>query len=599
MFRHIRTLRKKLMLTVLLLLFIPMVIVIFIAQTRSQSVIRKQSLTLGTNLVKSGAERLNTSCESLDDIYKSIYLNENFREYLQNINQENDALKNRNDTEELKSIFLSSLSSRSDIFSIIYIDNHDRLIYATRTEAGSYTDYHSCDLPESYHTCILPNDKRREEAILLPTHKHMPLRNTFSSSPPYVYAIARQIVNTEGLFERIGTMFITIDLSDFDRMAELILPDSSSIVFVCDQDGQVIYDSSNTSLMKNIFEDDLLFTDGEAQHEIMYNGTPHVMVSAQSDKTGWYVIMLTPQSAFFANAMSVSSAILTTSILAMVVSVIVTTLASSAISKPVERLADAMDETQLRHLDHRVEVVGQDEIARLGHSFNALLDKLDLAIKNEYETAIQQKNAEIRALQAQMNPHFLYNVLQSISALAILHNTPKIATIATALGSTMRYNISGKEPMVSLRDEILHVENYLTIQKIRLDERFHYEINVPEYVMEYSVPRVSIQPMVENAIIHGFDNLEGTGNISITAWEEGKQLIVEVADDGQGIPDEILKKLQISLTDSNVETNSKSIGISNLNSRIRLMFGEKGCLSIDSEEGTGTVIRITIPIIRR
>ena len=283
-------------------------------------------------------------------------------------------------------------------------------------------------------------------------------------------------------------------------------------------------------------------------------------------------------------------------VFALILIAVVTAVASGAISRPVEQLAEAMDETQLRHLNQRVTVTGSDEIARLGNSFNTLMDKLELAIYNEYETALQQKNAEIRALQAQMNPHFLYNVLQSMAAMADLHQIPELSVMAAALGKTLRYNISGKEPLVTLRDEIAHAENYLTIQKIRFGDRLHDQVNVPEYVMDHLVPRVSIQPMVENAIIHGFESSGQTGNISISAWEEKRQLIIEVADDGRGIPEDQLAALQAALEENSGLAENQGIGIQNLNTRLRLLYGAAGTLTIDSEEGTGTVVHIIIPV---
>lgn len=596
MFRHIHSLRKKLMLTVSLLLAVPMAIVILIAQTRSQSVIREQSLSLHTNLVKTGAERLDTSCMRLDDIYRSIYLNENFRAYLKTCGQDATAAERRSDTELLKKIFLSSLSSRSDLFSIIFIDDYGQLIYATRNEAGSYADYRSCELPVEYLDCIEAEEDRRGKATLLSTAPHMPLRNLMQSTPSYVYAASRQIVNTESHFEPVGIMFITIDLSDLEQLSALILPDSTSILFVCDEEGRVIYDSSGTMLMQTLPAEVMAFSDGQAQHEIAYQGSPYVMASARSAYSGWYVLMLTPQSVFSADAMAVSSALFAAAVFALIIIALVTAVASGAISRPVERLAEAMDETQLRHLNQRVTVTGSDEIARLGNSFNTLMDKLELAIYSEYETALQQKNAEIRALQAQMNPHFLYNVLQSMAAMADLHQVPELSVMATALGKTLRYNISGKEPLVTLRDEIAHTENYLTIQKIRFGDRLHDQVNVPEYVMDHLVPRVSIQPMVENAIIHGFERSGQTGNISISAWEEKGQLVIEVADDGQGIPVDQLAALQASLEESSGPMENQRIGIQNLNTRLRLLYGAAGTLTIDSEEGAGTVVHITIPV---
>lgn len=599
MFRKISSLRRKLLVTVLLLLSIPMIIVVIIAQARSRSVISEQSLALSTNLVSTGAERLDTSCARLNDIYRSIYLNDGFREYLRDFGSVKSSAEKLTENERLKSIFLSSLSSRSDIFSIIYVDSSGQLTYATRTEAGSYSDYGVCGLPASYRECIEADELWREKAVLLPTSVHMPLRNEVSSSPTYVYAIGRQIVNTESQFERIGTMFITIDLSDLEQMRRLIQPDSSTLIFICDDNGRVIYDSSGEYIAETLPGEVSSVVGMGSGRDILFNGAHYVMASSKSENTGWYVLMLTPQSVFSADAMSVSSAILTAAVLALIVISIITALASSAISKPVEQLADAMDETRLRHLDRRVPVTGNDEIARLGNSFNSLMDKLDASIQNEYDAALQQKSAEIRALQAQMNPHFLYNVLQSMASMATLHNVPELATMAAALGSTMRYNISGREPFVSLRDEITHVENYLTIQKIRFGDRLNYEINVPEYVMDRQVPRVSIQPMVENAVIHGFDGREHAGNISISAWEENEAIIVEVADDGKGIAADALRSLQESLSCSPGNGDSGGIGIKNLNSRLRLLYGSDASLTVESEEETGTVVQIRIPNKRR
>lgn len=599
MFKHIQTLKNKLMITVMLLLAIPMTIVIIIAQNRSQVVIREQSLTLSTNLVKTGAERIDTSCAGLNDILRAIYLNDGVRDYLRNVGKNGSYTERRNDTEQLKSIFLSSVSSRSDIFSIIFVDEQNQLIYATKNEAGSYVDYHQCSLPEDYLACIETSDIWREKGVFLPTNEHMPLRHVIQNSPSYVYAFVRQVVNTEGHFERVGTIFITVDLSDFAQMAQLIQPkNNSSVVYVCDQNGQVVYDSTGTMLMQHLPSDVLVFMDGSSQHEVSYDGNSYVMASAQSASTGWYVLMMTPQSVFSADAMSVSSAILTAALIALLLIAVFTTFASSAISKPVEQLADAMDETQLRHLDHRVEVTGQDEIARLGRSFNSLMDKLAVSIENEYDTTLQQKDAEIRALQAQMNPHFLYNVLQSMASMATLHHVPELATMATALGSTMRYNISGTGPLITLRDEIAHVENYLTIQKLRFGDRLQYDINVPEYVMDFSVPRVSVQPMAENSILHGFENQNRTGNISINSWQDEQLLIIEVADDGQGMSEDALNQLRASLSSNAKCEGQNGIGLRNLNSRLSLLYGSHSSLSIDSEEGVGTIVRITIPAKR-
>ena len=388
-------------------------------------------------------------------------------------------------------------------------------------------------------------------------------------------------------------------ISAFEKLAELIRPGDDSRVCVCDETGRLVFDSAGAASGETLPEEILCFSDGEPQHELTSGGVSYAMASARAEKAGWYVLILTPQSEFSAGAMSVSSAILTAAVAALILIAVVTAIASRVISQPVKELADAMDETQLRDLSYRVTVSGADEIARLGNSFNALMDKLERSLAGEYEAALQQQKAEIRALQAQMNPHFLYNVLQSMASMAAVRHMSDLASMATALGSTMRYTISGNEPLVSLREELSYVENYLTIQKLRFGERLHAEIDVPEYVMGCAVPRVSIQPLVENAILHGLEQREKPGTIRIGAWTAGDRLTIEVTDDGQGMTEEELAQLRSALYALSPAEERRGIGLRNLYMRLRLLYDETAQLTLDSEEGIGTVAQIVIPMERR
>lgn len=588
------------MTTTMLLLAVPMMIVAAIAQYQSQSVIREQSLTLNTRLAEAGVEKLETSSAQLDDIYRSIYLNKNFCSYLSNHTRVVSYSQSMNDANLLENIFLSSLSSRSDLYSIIYIDNEGHLTYATRDEGGYYSDYRTCGLSEGYTKLVEHRDGWTGGLRLLPTDTHMPLRNVRSSTPLYVYTAARRIVNTEDSFEPMGVMFITIDLSDLARLADLILPDQSSTVYICNAEGKVIYDSSGKFTAGSLPSNLSAYLDGEAKREVVMNGKGYIMVSAKAEDLDWYVLTLIPEAVYTADAMSVSVAILAAAAIALLIAALVTTFTSGTISQPVEQLAEAMADTGIRHLNRRVKVYGSDEIARLGKSFNTLMDHLNTSIQNEYEMELRQKDAAIRALQAQMNPHFLYNVLQSIASMAVLREIPEIATMSNALGRILRYNIKGATTLATVRDETEHVVNYLSIQKIRFGDRLCYEMDVPEYVMNCKLPRVTLQPMVENAIIHGFERQQETGHISICCWMDEEQLVLEVSDDGKGISPARLKAIRKDLDENegSVTASIHGIGISNLNARLKLLYGDKGKIEIGSDQDVGTVVRILLPVRR-
>nr|WP_275061539.1 sensor histidine kinase [Diplocloster agilis] len=282
-------------------------------------------------------------------------------------------------------------------------------------------------------------------------------------------------------------------------------------------------------------------------------------------------------------------------VIIILVSVAITVYVSGTISRPIEQLATVMNTSGIKNLSNRVEISGQDETAQMGQAFNSLMDHLKDSIEKEYLMAIKQRDTIIKALQEQINPHFLYNVLQSISSMAALHGVSDVVTMANALGNILRYNIRGSDFRASLREEAAHVENYLAIQKIRFGSRLDYQIFIPEYLMNEQIPRVTLQPMVENAIVHGFADKTETGHIYVTAYMREGCLMIEVTDDGNGIEKESLIKLQeeLSMPDITMITPAEHIGLSNLNARLKLLF-KKARLEIDSDVHEGTVIRVII-----
>lgn len=579
---------------------ITLVAVTAITHNRSLNVIREQSLTLDSLLVEAGVEKLNASCSQLNNLFQSIYLNKNFEEYLHTQGQDSEH-SSLHDAALIKMAFLSTLSSRSDLYSIVFVNTGGQLFYAARDEAGFYKNYESCNLPATYLEQIKEIGDWDSGLHMLPTDMHFPLRNS-RNQLPYVYTAARKIVNIEKGFEPIGVMFITVDLSDMERMVNLICPDESAVTYISSDDGRVVFDSSGERTGGTLPLGLVDRLGGSTKQDIVLeNGRPYVMVSAKEEDINWHVITLIPEAVYAADALAVSISILKTAVLALLVAILITTLLSRAISRPLEELAAVMGQLGLQNLNQRVTVRGADEIAQLGENFNNLMEKLETSIHNEYIMDLRQKDATIRALQAQLTPHFLYNVLQSMGSIALLHHVPEINTMATALGNSLRYTIKGGDTLATVREEIEHVKNYLAIQKIRYGERLNYLIDIPEYIMDNLLPRVSLQPMVENAIVHGFEQRQEPGNISIRGWVEGTRLVIEVSDDGQGITAERLTEIMKSLENEVGTSNNHAggIGISNLNARMKLLYKQYGELKIESDLGIGTVVRIEVSAIRR
>lgn len=597
--RKMGKLRYRLTLIVMLLMSSTLFVVTAITHNKSLSVIREQAVTLNESLVEAGVEILDSSHSQLNNLFQSIYLNEDFENFLRtNSSRGNTSFQ---DAATLNYAFLSALSSRSDLYSIIFIDMDGRVFYATRNETGFYAHYSQCYLPSIYIEQLDDIESQNLDIRMIPTHLHIPLRNRWSQIP-YVYTAARKIINIQNQFEPVGIMFITATLSDMERIANLVRPDESAITYIADSSGQIIFASAG-NYEGGVLPAPLTEKLGKegVQDVVKINQKPYIMVSAKASEMDWYVITTIPEAEYKADAFAVSTNIVATAILALFIAFWVVTALSYAISKPIEELAEVMSRSQLQDLTQRIEVRGKDEIAQLEKSFNDLMDKLELSIHNEYVMSLQQKDATIRALQAQLNPHFLYNALQSMGSIALVNNVPEINEMAIALGNNLRYAIKSEDLFATVREEISHVNNYLFVQKIRFGKRLNYIVDIPECIMEYMLPRVSLQPMVENAIIHGFENREEPGNISIQGWMEDDQIIIEVSDDGQGISEEHLKSIRANLEENIVTSSSVSrqgIGISNLNARLKLLYEHQGSLTIDSIPEIGTVVKIVVKATR-
>ena len=251
-----------------------------------------------------------------------------------------------------------------------------------------------------------------------------------------------------------------------------------------------------------------------------------------------------------------------------------------------------------REMHKSLRLTGCREMRELSDEFNGMLEQI-LSLEEQlvktvgslYESDIQRQKAEIAHLRSQINPHFLYNTLESIKGLAGKYNVPQIADIATAIGKISRYSIKGTAA-VPLAEEMEIADAYLRIQKMRFGQRFDAIMNVPENCRELLVPKMLLQPLAENAIIHGLENRQ-EGTLYISARREGNDLLVVVQDDGEGMPAERLREIKRLLEDP--ARDAQHIGLSNIHHRIRLSYGEGYGLSLESEPKSGTKVTVRLP----
>lgn len=232
---------------------------------------------------------------------------------------------------------------------------------------------------------------------------------------------------------------------------------------------------------------------------------------------------------------------------------------------------------------------------------NIMTEKLTDLIQREYSAKMMKKQAELDALQSQINPHFLYNTLESIRGQAITKGVEDIEVMTKALSDLFRYSISKKGNLVSLQEELTNVDNYLMIQQYRFNNKFIILNKIEPDTLHNKIPKLLIQPIVENAVQHGLETKQGKGTITISAYRTAKRLVVNVQDNGLGISQEKLVIINESLTCgqavAEMEDSGLRIGLINVNERIKLNFGDKYGLKVYSAKEVGTNVEITLPLI--
>ena len=330
--------------------------------------------------------------------------------------------------------------------------------------------------------------------------------------------------------------------------------------------------------------------DGTADTEQITEQENQVFFRVLQDKynIGSYAMM--PQSLLEKNQRTLNRYLIMIGIIVSLVAVILSFPISRSLTRQLERMTATMErikggETKLR-MDH----LPNDELGELGTTFNEMLDRIEKMIADEYETKLAINRAEYKALQAQINPHFLYNTLDTMSSIAEIQDCPDVSELCRSLSNIFRYSLDTRHPLSTVAQEIAHLKNYIYVMNVRMQGEVSYIFDIDDDVLQDSLPRISIQPLVENAINHGLRNARGEKKIYIRACKLGENLQVSVRDTGIGISAARLEELK-----HDYHGEETSIGLSNIHSRMQMLFGDEYGVTVESEEGKGTTVFLAIP----
>lgn len=329
---------------------------------------------------------------------------------------------------------------------------------------------------------------------------------------------------------------------------------------------------------------------------VVENGTRYYVQSRTLNSSGWHVASILPAKDIYHPGNMLSAEMLLIVAVVTVIAYLMAYFLSRSTLDRLSMLTKTMHEVENGNTEVRMEPAGDDEIAQLIGSFNQMMDQMDSLMDDKVEYGRQIKNLELKALQAQINPHFLYNSLDLINCSAISHNIPEISKMVNALSKFYRLSLSKGREIISVRDELKHIQLYLEIQNLRFDNRIHVTWDLDPSADNCQVIKIILQPIVENAVIHGiFEKASKSGCLSITTRRSEDGIRITISDDGVGMDEQTMRK-NFTASDGIADT-SGGYGVRNTNDRIKLAYGDSYGLTCSSTIGKGTTVTVHIPAI--
>ena len=319
----------------------------------------------------------------------------------------------------------------------------------------------------------------------------------------------------------------------------------------------------------------------------------HIVNVKQTSIEDFYIVNVREKNKIMQKITYISTLICLIGIITGIVCLIITLTFYRQIQKSVTKIISGMESVNEDNYDVHICVDGEDEFNLIARHFNDMVLQIKNSKQQKEKALLREKNAEIRALEAQINPHFIYNTLDAINWVAISHEEYSISKMLNSLAIILRYNISNSNEIVSLREEITYLKKYIFLQQQRFDYSFLCRIDMKEELYDCKIHKLMIQPVIENSIIHGFPGTTGNDEILIEISRENEsELLIKVTDNGNGMNENTLK--QLNEFDIESDNKGKSIGLRNVIMRLKLYYGEKGNLCVQSKEGK-TVVLIKMP----
>lgn len=402
--------------------------------------------------------------------------------------------------------------------------------------------------------------------------------------------------------KRIGVLLINFSKNTIKATYSALDENFASDVYILTKNGEVIFDSSGV-YDGGVYPEFETIKKSVSQSPVTLIHKNNITNIIATKDSGCIIISTLSNSQIYKNSSSSRNTILLILVLSILGAFVMSYAIISLFSRRIKAINIAMSHVESGNLSTRIKVHGnRDEISQIASNFNKMCDNLNNYINKVYVYDLKRKDAELKqrtsdlyVLQSQINPHFLYNTLETIRMRALASHNEDVSKMIRTLAELFRSSIN-KKIIVKIHDEIKYCKNYFEIYKIRYGPDLEVTYQVDHDILEYGILKHLIQPLIENSIVHGINTVRGNNKISIKGWKSNEDIYISITDNGHGIKEERLLEIRKMLEAPDVTVN-ESIGIVNVDQRIKLVFGSTYGIHINSNEGNGTTVEVRIPAV--